>query len=75
MSLERRDVRFFLDDEVHKALRAICAASDQTLAEWVESLVEARVVREVHDAMMLADAFRDAGISRSLAGSPEKAAK
>lgn len=75
MSLERRDVRFFLDDEVHKALKAICASSDVTLADFCESVIEARVVREVHDAMVLAETLREFGISRNLAGSHPEAGK
>jgi hypothetical protein len=65
MSAPRKDVKVYLDDEVHAALRAIAQSKDMGLGEYIESIVAPHVKAVVHDVMVLADEFRRAGIARN----------
>ena len=73
MSEPRKDVKVYLDPEIHSALRAICAAKDIGLGEYIERLVAPHVREIAHEAMVLADEFRRLGIARNLKESPGKA--
>ena len=64
MAEPRKDVKVYLDSEVHSALKAICAQKDVGLAEYIESIVAPHVRGLVRDVMLLADEFRRSGISR-----------
>jgi hypothetical protein len=65
----RKDVKVYLDAEVHAALKAICAGKDVGLAEYIESILTPHVRSIVADTMVLAEEFRRAGISRESTGS------
>lgn len=63
MSLERKDVRFKLDPEVHAQLKAICDHEGVDMGDFVEALVKPVVSKRVHDAIALANKFQRLGIS------------
>lgn len=63
MALERKDVRFKLDAELHAQLKAICDLDDIDIGEYIESLVVPVVHKRVHDAMVLADRLHRVGIT------------
>ena len=65
MSLERKDVRFKLDPEVHAQLKAICDHEGIDMGDFVEALVKPVVIKRVHDAIALATKFQRLGISGS----------
>lgn len=64
MSLERRDIRAYLDAEVHQALTAICNRRGISVADFVEALVAPEVLRICHEAIELEAAIRGLGIIR-----------
>lgn len=64
MSLERKDIRAYLDADVHQALTAICNARGLTVADFVEGLIVPEVRRLSHEAIVIADAIRQAGRTR-----------
>ena len=64
MSLERKDVRFYIDAEQHAALTRICNRRGVTIADFVEGLVSPAVLSIGHEAIELADELRDLGIFR-----------
>jgi len=64
MAEPRKDVKVYLDPEVHAALKAIAASKDVGLAEFIESIVAPHIREIVRDTMLLADEFRRSGISR-----------
>lgn len=72
MAIERKDVKVYLDAEVHAALKVICSHKDIGLAEYIESLVAPHVKSVVHDVTVMADEFRRSGISRKDPGLPGK---
>ena len=65
MSLERKDIRAYIDPDVHQALVAICDTDGITIADFIEALVVPVVRRRVHDVSVLADRFRRAGLIRN----------
>ena len=65
MSEPRKDVKVYLDPEVHAALKVICARKDCGLGEYIERLVDPHVREYVHDVTVMADEFRRSGISRN----------
>lgn len=75
MSIERKDARCYLDNEVHKALTAICNQRGTTIADFMEGLVTAEVRRISHEAIELADLLRNTGIVRSRPDSHGEARK
>lgn len=64
MSEPRKDVKVYLDPDVHAALKAICSSRDVGLAEYIESIVSPHVRGVVRETMVLAEEFRRSGISR-----------
>ena len=65
MSLERKDVRGYLDADLHAALIAICEADGITSAEFIERLLVPVIQKRIHDAITLADFLQRHGITRS----------
>lgn len=65
MALERKDVRFKLDADMHAALDAIADVDGKDLGEFVEEIVVSVVRRRVHDATVLAERLLKAGITGS----------
>jgi len=71
MSEPRKDVRLFLDADMHAALKVIAASRDMGLGDYIEKLLVMPHVRStVHDVTVMADEFRRCGISRSVTESP-----
>jgi hypothetical protein len=63
MSLERKDVRFKMDPDMHRALALVCELDHQDLGEFVEALVLEKLKRRMHDAMVLAAELQRLGIA------------
>lgn len=61
MALDRKDVRFKLDAELHAQLKAICDVDERDIGEFIESIVVPVVLKRVHDATVLADRLHRAG--------------
>ena len=55
MSIERKDVRFKLDPDVHADLVDLCDVDGVDLAEFCERVVREAVRSRVHAATVLAD--------------------
>lgn len=72
MALDRKDVKVYLDPEVHAALKIICGHKDVGLGDYIESLVAPHIKAYVHDVTVMADEFRRSGISRDDPGSTRK---
>ena len=66
MSEPRKDVKVYLDADVHEALKIICEAKDIGLGEYIGALVAPHVKSFVHDVTVMAEAFRRSGISRNV---------
>jgi hypothetical protein len=64
MSLERKDVRAYLDPDDHRALLKICEIDGVEPHEYVENLLVPVIRKRVHDAVLLAQEFRRDGTSR-----------
>lgn len=73
MAEARKDVKVYLDPEVHAALKIICGHKDVGLADYIEQLIAPHVKSVVHDVTVMADEFRRSGISRDDPGSTGKA--
>lgn len=63
MSIERKDVRFKMDHEVHQALTVLAEIAQVDIGEFVELVVQREVVRRVHDATVIADRTARLGIN------------
>jgi hypothetical protein len=63
MSLERKDVRFKLHPDVHQALTVLAEVRGVDIGELVESIVVRDVVKEVHEATVVAQRTAALGIS------------
>lgn len=72
MSLERKDVRLYLDAEVHEALAVLADLGRQEIKELAEQIITAEVIRRVHAATVVAEKTARLGIVRS---APEPAGK
>jgi hypothetical protein len=70
MALERRDLRVYFDADVYAALRELADEAGLKEGAYVESLVEPIIRKTVHDTMMRAERFRQAGIFRLSPVSP-----
>ena len=55
MSLERKDVRFKLDPDIHADLADLCDVDGLDLAEFCERVITEAVRSRVHAATVLAD--------------------
>ena len=75
MALERKDVKVYLDADVHAALKIMAVHKDVGLAEYIEALVAPHVKSYVHDVMVLADEFKRSGIDRQAPESSGTAGK
>lgn len=75
MSEPRKDVKVYLDPEVHAALKVICEKRDIGLGEYIESIVAPHVRSYVDDVMVMAEEFRRSGISRETQESAGKSRK
>lgn len=65
MSLERKDVRAKLDDDMHAALKVICDHDEIDMGVFVEQLLVPVIRKRVHDVTVLAERFRRLGITGS----------
>lgn len=63
MSLERKDVRFKLDHDVHAALAVIADADGMDIGELVERWVKAECARRVHAATLIHNGCARLGIT------------
>lgn len=63
MSLERKDVRFKMNPDMHRALSVVCELDHQDMGEFVEALVLENLKRRMHDAMVLAGELQRLGIT------------
>lgn len=63
MALERKDVRFKLDERDHAALRAICDVAGVDVGEFVESIIVPEIRRRAHEAIELAERLARRGIT------------
>lgn len=70
MTAPRKDVKVYFNEEVHAALKAICASKDIGLGDYIESIVAPHVKAVVHDVIMLAAEFQRSGITRESQESP-----
>jgi hypothetical protein len=69
MSLPRRDVKVWFDDQVHRALRRFCEHKGLTMGEWVEGLVKRELRDAAEDAIVVADLAPLLGVARNPQGS------
>jgi len=59
--LERKDVRLKLDHDIHAAAKAIAETEGMEIAEWVETVITAVIVKRVHSASLVVDALTASG--------------
>lgn len=64
MSEPRKDIKVMFDAPMHAAIRTFCESKGCTMAQYIEAVVCKDIGSRVMDAMVLADEFRRAGISR-----------
>lgn len=65
MSLERKDVRFKIDPELHQALTVLAECAGLDIGVLVEQVVVGEVRRRVHEASVIAERTARLGISGS----------
>ena len=63
MSVERKDVRFKLDHELHQALTILAEIAQVDIGEFCEQIVRQELVRRVHDATVIAERTSRLGIN------------
>lgn len=63
MSLERKDVRFKLHPDVHQALSVLADVRGGDIGEYVEAIVVREVLKEIHEATVVAQRTAALGIS------------
>lgn len=76
MSLDRKDVRFKLAPDLHQALTVLAECAHVDIGEFVEMVVQREVLRRVHEASVIAEAAKRAGIAgigRESQGTPGRA--
>lgn len=66
MSLARKDVRAYLDEPEHAALKLIAEQDGLTEAQFIEAILVPVIRRRVHDAKVLAAKAELLGITRNL---------
>ena len=59
--LERKDVRLKLDHDIHEACKAIAETEGMEIAEWVETVISAVVIKRVHSANLVVERLTAAG--------------
>jgi hypothetical protein len=75
MALERKDVRFKMDAEMHQALTVLAECAQVDIGEFVELVVQREVIRRVHEASVIAERTSRLGINGNLRESPGAAGK
>ena len=71
MALPRKEVRFYLDHDVHARLKRLCECDGLDLTEFVERHVQSLIDREFHRARsLLTTDSDDLGIYRTGPESP-----
>lgn len=65
MSLERKDVRFKLDPDLHQALTVLAECAGCDIGVLVEQVVVGEVRRRVHEASVIAERTARLGFSGS----------
>lgn len=63
MSLERKDVRFKLAPDMHKALTVLAEVAGLDIGEFVEAMVAKEVCKQVHVANVVAERTAQLGIN------------
>jgi len=63
MALARRDVRFKLDEEMHRALKIFAKHDGLLDGEFVEKIILRELARRIHDATLTAAQLQVAGIT------------
>ena len=64
MSLERKDLRLYLDPEIHDGLGILADADRADLKELAERVLRRYVIERIHAANVIAQRAEKAGISR-----------
>lgn len=64
MSLERKDLRLYLDPEIHDGLAILADADRAELKELAERVLRRYVIDRIHAANVIATKAERAGISR-----------
>ena len=67
MSIPRKDVRVYLDWDMHAALRVITDHKGVEMAAWCESLIAAEIQRIAHDSIVVAEGLKAIPGSRGFA--------
>ena len=65
MSLERKDVRFKVDADVHQAIAVLSEVAQADIGEWIEMVVIREVTRRIHEASVIAERTARLGITGS----------
>lgn len=65
MSLDRKDVRFKLQPDMHAALTVLAECAQIDIGEFVEMVVQREVVRRCHEASVIAERTARLGIAGS----------
>lgn len=65
MALKREEARFYLDHDMHAALKTLCDHRGITIADFCESLIVPHLRSIVDETIGLADEFRRRGIVRN----------
>lgn len=63
MALERKDVRFKIDPDMHAALTALAEIAGKDLGEMCEQIVCGEVEKRLHAATVLVERTKRLGIS------------
>ena len=70
MSLDRKDLRVYMDPEIHAALNVLAQVDGLEPAKLCEAVLERYVLDRVHAATVIASAPAVAGLSRIRPVSP-----
>jgi len=69
VSLPKKDVKVYLDPDVHAAFNAISDLERMTMQDLAEKVIRKFVQRRVHEANVLAEKLKSSGINRIRRGS------
>ena len=75
MSLERKDVRFKLEYDVHQALTILAEVAQVDIGEFCEQIVQQEIERQVHVATVVANRTACLGINGNRRDSPGTSGK